>query len=233
MPQHAAPLERLHGHLVVSCQPVEGGPLDSVDCAVAMVEAAVAGGARGVRLEGVETVAAAASRLSVPIIGIVKRDIADSPVRITAHAADVESLAAAGARIIAVDATDRTRPEPVADLLAAIRAAGRLAMADCATFAEGVAAAEMGFDIVGSTLSGYTGGPEPALPDYDLVAQLAGRGFRVMAEGRIKTPAQAATALAHGAWSVTVGSAITRVEHITGWFAEAMAGAERPARAEG
>ena len=45
-----------------------------------------------------------------------------------------------------------------------------------------------------------------------------------MAEGRIRTPQQAATALARGAWAVTVGSAITRVEHVTGWFVDALEG---------
>ena len=46
----------------------------------------------------------------------------------------------------------------------------------------------------------------------------------LMAEGRIRTPQQAATALARGAWAVTVGSAITRVEHVTGWFVDALEG---------
>ena len=90
------------------------------------------------------------------------------------------------------------------------------------TLEEGLAAAELGCEIVASTLSGYTGGPEPETPDFELVERLAAHDLRVMAEGRIRTPEQAAAALDRGAWSVTVGSAITRVEHITGWFADAL-----------
>ena len=53
-------------------------------------------------------------------------------------------------------------------------------------------------------------------------------GLPVFAEGRIRTPAQAADAIARGATAVVVGSAITRVEHITNWFAEAIAAAVTP-----
>jgi len=222
MTSDPAILATLRGQLVVSCQPVQGGPLDRPEIAVGMAEAAVHGGAGAVRLEGIDAVAAAARSLNVPIIGIVKRDLADYPVRITPIEVDVERLAAAGAAIIAVDATNRERPGPLSTLVHAIHEGGCLAMADCATFDEGLAAAEMGFEIVGSTLSGYTGGPVPETPDLDLVERLADRGIRVMAEGRIRTPAEAAAALDRGAWAVTVGSAITRVEHVTGWFVEAI-----------
>lgn len=225
MRQNTGILDSLHRQLVVSCQPVVGGPLDRTDFVVAMAEAAIDGGAGGIRLEGIDRVATAAERLTVPIIGIVKRDLAEHPVRITPLEEDVERLAAAGAAIIAVDATDRGRPVPVKTLVEAIHRCGCLAMADCATYEEGLAAAELGCEIVASTLSGYTGGPEPETPDYALVERLAERGLRVMAEGRIRTPEQAATALARGAWSVTVGSAITRVEYVTDWFVHAL---ERP-----
>ena len=224
MRQDPGILDALHRQLVVSCQPVVGGPLDRTDFMVAMAEAAIDGGAKGIRLEGIDCVATAAERLTVPIIGIVKRDLAEHPVRITPLEEDVERLAAAGAAIIAVDATDRGRPVPVKTLVGAIHRCGCLAMADCATYEEGLASAELGCEIIASTLSGYTGGPEPETPDYALVQRLAERGLRVMAEGRIRTPEQAVTALARGAWSVTVGSAITRVEYVTGWFVGALEG---------
>jgi len=220
-------LDVLRKQLVVSCQPVTGGPLDRTEFVVGMAEAAINGGAKGIRLEGIDSVTAAADRLSAPIIGIVKRDLADTQVRITPFEEDIERLAVAGAAIIAVDATDRIRPVPLKTLVGTIHGCGCLAMADCSTLEEGLAAAELGCEIVASTLSGYTGGPEPETPDYDLVERLAAYDLRVMAEGRIRTPEQAAAALARGAWSVTVGSAITRIEHITGWFADAL-GREDP-----
>ena len=207
----------------MSCQPVKGGPLDQTDFVVAMAQAAVDGGAKGLRVEGVVNVAAVAERHMLPIIGIVKRDLADQPVRISPLEVDIEDLSAAGASIIAFDATNRSRPVAVERLINAVHASGRIAMADCSNLDEGLAAASLGCEFIATTLSGYTDGPEPEDPDYCLIRSLAERGLTVMAEGRIRTPHQAATALSSGAWSVTVGSAITRIEHITGWFAKALA----------
>jgi putative N-acetylmannosamine-6-phosphate epimerase len=81
-------------------------------------------------------------------------------------------------------------------------------------------------DVVGTTMSGYTGGPVPAEPDLDLVRAAAARlEVPVVAEGRFNTPASAAAAIGAGAFCVVVGSAITRTEHVTGWFADAVAAA--------
>jgi N-acylglucosamine-6-phosphate 2-epimerase len=215
---------RLRGGLVVSCQPVDDGPLDHDEVVARIAEAALCGGAQALRIEGAARLAHVRRRLKASqpdalLIGIIKRSLADSPVRITPEPADVQALADAGADVIAVDATDRPRPAAVQALLDAIRASGCLAMADCATLAEGREAARLGFDIVGTTLSGYTGGAVPADPDWALLEQLAAEHPRVMAEGRIHTPAQVREALALGAWAVTVGTAITRTELVTQWFA--------------
>jgi putative N-acetylmannosamine-6-phosphate epimerase len=161
--------------------------------------------------------------VAVPVIGIVKRDLVDSAVRITPHLHDVQDLLAAGADVIAVDATARPRPVSVPQLLAAIRDGGACAMADASCLDDAQAAQALGFDIVGSTLSGYAGGPVPEEPDLELVRALARCGMRVMAEGRFNTPVQAAAALQAGAWAVTVGSALTRLELATRWFCEALA----------
>lgn len=218
-------LDILRGRLIVSCQPVPGGPLDRPAFVAAFALAALDGGAAGLRIEGTANLAAVRAATRAPVIGLIKTDLPDSPVRITPFATQVQALVAAGADIVAVDATDRPRPVPVADLLSAIRATGALAMADCATAEEGRAAAALGFDILGSTMSGYTGGAEPEDPDLALVADLAATGRFVIAEGRYRTPAQAAAAMAAGATAVVAGSAITRPEHVTAWFAAAIAGA--------
>ena len=47
--------------------------------------------------------------------------------------------------------------------------------------------------------------------------------LNVFDEAHMRT--QAAQAIAAGAHAVVVGSAITRIEHVTGWFAEAVSGA--------
>jgi N-acetylmannosamine-6-phosphate 2-epimerase/N-acetylmannosamine kinase len=165
----------------------------------------------------------------LPVIGLIKRDFPDSQVRITALLEDVHALADAGAPIIAVDATDRKRPVAVAHLIAAIRARGRLAMADCADLAQMRAALAACADIVATTMSGYTGGKVPALPDLELVRAGAALGAPVFAEGRYHTPALAAAAIAAGARAVVVGTAITRPENVTSWYAAAIAEASRPA----
>lgn len=212
----------LHGKIVVSCQPVDSGPMDRDEIVVALAAAAIAGGAAGVRIEGAARVAAVRASLKLPIIGIVKRDLDDSPVRITPWLSDVDDLAIAGADVIAVDATARRRPVTVAALLARIKSHGALAMADCSNVDEALAAEALGFDIVGTTLSGYVGGVVPDAPDLEFIRTIAGRVQRVMAEGRFNTPEQAAAAVDAGAWAVTVGTAITRTEIITGWFASAL-----------
>ena len=215
---------RLAGGLIVSCQPVSGGPFDSIEGVLTFARAAASAGARGLRIEGAANVAAVASVLDLPVIGLIKRDLPDSPVRITPWLDDVAALAAAGATIIAVDATDRPRPASVAALLGAARASGALAMADCATLADAEAALAAGAHIVGSTMSGYIGdGPVPELPDLALVRTLAGLGVPVLAEGRYNTPSLAAEAIRAGATAVVVGSAITRPEHVTAWFRDAVA----------
>lgn len=219
-------LSQLKNALVVSCQPVPGSPMDRQDIIVAMAAAAVAAGAGGLRIEGVDNVRAVVQALPhVPVIGIVKRDLDDTPVRITPYLEDVQALIDAGAAVIAFDGTQRQRPVAVADLLAATHAAGRLAMADCSTLEDGLACLALGCDLIGTTLSGYTeetaGLPEDQ-PNLQLITQWNAAGASVMAEGRIRTAADAAAALAAGAYCVTVGSAITRIEHITEWFISAM-----------
>lgn len=219
----ASILDQLRGHLIVSCQPVPGGPLDRPEIVAAFALAALDGGAVGLRIEGIANVLAVRQVTRAPVIGLIKRDLTDSAVRITPLVQDVQDLVAAGADIVAFDATLRPRPVPCNALVAAIHAAGALAMADCATLADGQAAQALGVDILGSTMSGYTGGTVPDGPDLDLVTQLSGIGGFVIAEGRYQTPAQAAQGMAAGASAVVAGSAITRPEHVTRWFVQAMA----------
>jgi N-acylglucosamine-6-phosphate 2-epimerase len=136
-------VDHLRGGLIVSCQPVTGGPMDRPDIVAAFALAALDGGARGLRIEGIDNLRAVRAVTACPVIGLVKTDLPDSPVRITPHLAQVDALIAAGADIVAFDATDRPRPVPAAVLAARVRAGGALAMADCATPAEGRAAAAL------------------------------------------------------------------------------------------
>ncbi|HDR1042904.1 TPA: N-acetylmannosamine-6-phosphate 2-epimerase [Pasteurella multocida] len=223
---HPQILEQIKYGLIASCQPVDNGPMDSPEIVAAMAQASVIGGAAGLRIEGIENLKATRQVVNVPIIGIVKRDLPDSPVRISPFLQDIEELAAAGADIIAFDGTDRVRPTTREAIIKRIKELGCLAMADCSNFEEGMYCHNLGVEIIGSTMSGYTGGEIPAEPDYQLVKDLNAAGCRVMAEGRYNTPELAKTAIEIGAYSVTVGSALTRLEHIVSWFADAVKSAK-------
>jgi N-acetylmannosamine-6-phosphate 2-epimerase/N-acetylmannosamine kinase len=215
-------LSDLENGLIVSCQPVPDGPMDDAHSVVGFALAALAGGAVGLRIESTEYVRAVRARTDAPIIGIVKQDRLDSEVRITPTIEQVSALCDADADIVAVDATRRRRPVAVADLIAAIKQRGKLAMADCSDIHDAREALAAGADIVGSTLSGYTGGPIPDGPDYALLTAMRQLTPYVVAEGRVHSPIQAAEALRRGAFCVVVGSALTRTEHATGWFKSAI-----------
>lgn len=217
-------LSRIRGGLVASCQPVDNGPMDRPDIVAAMAQACVAGGAVALRIEGVENLRAVRPLVSVPIIGIVKSDLPDSPVRITVLVSEALALAEAGADVIAYDATDRPRPDSKEDILAAILSMGKIAMADSSTLADGQLALAGGAQILGTTMSGYTEATAGLNtgPDFDLIRNFKALGAFVMAEGRFNTPELAAAAMRAGADAVTVGSALTRLEHVTAWFADAV-----------
>lgn len=184
--------------------------------------AALAGGATALRIESVAYVAAVRAATPAPIIGIVKQDRTDTDVRITPLVEHVIALARAGADVIAFDATRRLRPVAVPELVAAAKGLGKLTMADCADLEDARAALAAGVDFVGTTLSGYAGGPVPEEPDFALISAMRRLTPHVIAEGRIRTTAQAAEAARRGAWSVVVGSAISRTEHVTEWFRDAV-----------
>ncbi|MGV1941005.1 putative N-acetylmannosamine-6-phosphate 2-epimerase [Agrobacterium sp. 22-211-1] len=219
MKHHREVIERLRGKLIVSCQPVPGGPFDNLEAIVAYACAVEATGASGLRIEGATNVAGVSKLTHIPIVGLVKRDLTDSPVRITPLLSDVIDLCEAGADIIAIDATDRPRPVALAELIAEVKRRGRLAMADISTEAEARSALAAGFHIVGTTMSGYTGEvAPPKMPDLELVRICKHLNAPVFAEGRYNSPEMAGDAIRAGAHAVVVGSAITRPEHVTEWF---------------
>ncbi len=195
----------------------------------AFARAAVAGGAVAIRAEGTANISAIRAAVSVPVIGLRKRQYSDSPVYITPTLEDALEVVEAGADIVALDATARPRPgnQPLAHLIGELKRRGVLVTADVASLQEGVAAAAAGCDLVATTLSGYTGGQRaPDSPDLELVASLRQTlpaDVPVIAEGRIWTPEQAVSALSRGAFAVVVGTAITRPGVLTRRIAEALA----------
>ncbi len=213
---------QLQNGLIASCQPVPGSAMDTPEIVAAMALASLAGGAVGLRIEGIRNIEAVRRVTDAPIIGIIKRDLPDSDVRITPWLEDIDALSAAGADIIAFDVTCRPRPVSVEDLFQRVQTTDCLAMADASNIEDALLAHRLGIDFIGTTLSGYTQTSIPTEPDLELVKQLSQAGCRVIAEGRYNSPALAAAAISAGAYAVTVGSAITRIEHICSWFCEAI-----------
>jgi N-acylglucosamine-6-phosphate 2-epimerase len=224
---HSELMESLRGALIVSCQADPGSPFRDPVFIVAFAKAAKIGGAKAVRIQSLEDVLAVRAAIDLPIIGLIKRDLKDFEVYITPTPEEARDLVLAGSQIVAFDATRRSRPHSVLELTRAVHGAGALAMADCATIEDAQEAIAAGVDFVGTTMSGYTpDSPKIPGPDFDFIRAAVQLGTPVIAEGRISSPAEAKKALKLGAFAVVVGSAITRPDVATRWYAEAISEAK-------
>ncbi|MBZ4261295.1 hypothetical protein LAN14_22365, partial [Mycobacterium tuberculosis] len=84
---------------------------------------------------------------------------------------DIDALAQGGADIIAIDGTQRQRPASVSALLAEIHRLGKVAMADCSSLDDALECWQLGAEIVGTTLSGYTADEKLNLAKRHLLPQ--------------------------------------------------------------
>ncbi|NCC80061.1 MAG: N-acetylmannosamine-6-phosphate 2-epimerase, partial [Clostridia bacterium] len=181
--------ESIKGGLVVSCQALPEEPLYSSYIMGRMAYAAFQGGAIGIRANTVEDIQEIRKTVDLPIIGIIKKVYGDCPVFITPTMAEIDALAEEGVEIIALDATERVRPDGklIEEVFPEIRRKypNQIFMADCATYEDAKKAVELGFDCIGSTLAGYTEESKDAsLPDFTLIERMV-RDFDVpvIAEG--------------------------------------------------
>ena len=223
-------VENLKGKLIVSCQALPHEPLHSSFIMGRMALAAKEGGAAGIRANTKEDIAEIQAQVDLPIIGIVKRDYEDSKVYITPTMKEIEELMEVKPEIIALDATVDLKPggKTLDGFYREIRAAypEQLLMADCSTVEEALHADELGFDFIGTTLVGYTEqsrGLKIEADDFAIIREIVAKvRHRVIAEGNINTPEKARRVIELGAFSVVVGSIITRPQLITKSFAEAL-----------
>lgn len=202
--------DALRGGLIVSCQAPAGSPMADPYVTACVGEAAVLGGAVGLRINGPEDIAAVRAVTDVPILGLYKTCGANRLV-ITPDFERARQLVEAGADVVALDATREAKDEDLS-LIQRVREELLVpVMADISTYEEGMRAAESGADLVGTTLSGYT--PEtmpcPTSPDIELVVRLADQGVKVVAEGRYRCVEEVSEAFDAGAFAVVVGGAIT------------------------
>jgi len=214
-------LANLKGGLIVSCQALANDPLHSSYIMSKMALAAKMGGAVGIRANSYEDIIAIKNEVDIPVIGIVKRDYPDSEVFITPTIQEVNEIVRAGADIIAVDATNRVRPnnQSLADFYSEVRECypNIVVMGDISTLEEGISAANLGFDLVATTLSGYTNYTKSEqLPNIKLLKKLIEQVEPpVIAEGGYWTIEEIQSSMSLGAHSCIVGTAITRPMEIT------------------
>ena len=224
-------IEQLQGRLIVSCQALPHEPLHSSFIMGRMALAAKQGGAMGIRANTREDIREIRSQVDLPVIGIVKRDYEDSRIYITPTMKEVQELMEVRPEIIALDATGSRRPAGLTldEFFRQLKETypDQLWMADCSTVEEALHADELGFDFIGTTLVGYTEqskGDRIEANDFEILRKiLSAAKHRVIAEGNVDTPEKARRVIELGAFSVVVGSIITRPQLITKRFAEALA----------
>lgn len=203
--------------LIVSCQAPVNSPLHDPYIIAAMAKAAVNNGAVAVRIDTPSHIQAVRQKVQVPIIGLWKQVITGSDVYITPQFHHAVAVAAAGADIIAIDATTRNRPgdEKLADIITLIhQQLNKPVMADVDTYEAAQLAVNAGADIVGTTLFGYTAQTKNfSPPGWELLTQIIENlNTFVICEGGISSPQMARKALDLGANAVVVGGAITGID---------------------
>ncbi len=223
-------IENLKGRLIVSCQALPHEPLHSSFIMGRMALAAKQGGAAGIRANTKEDIKEIQAQVDLPIIGIVKRDYEGSKVYITPTMKEIDELMEVKPEIIAMDATISTRPnqKSLKSFFEEVKAKypEQLFMADCSTVEEALYADELGFDFIGTTMVGYTEqskGDRIEENDFEILREIISKvKHKVIAEGNINTPEKAKRVIELGAFSVVVGSIITRPQLITKSFADVL-----------
>jgi N-acylglucosamine-6-phosphate 2-epimerase len=220
-------LNSIKGGLIVSCQALDDEPLHSSYIMTKMAQAALMGGAIGIRANSPEDCIEIKKHIDLPIIAIYKKVYGTCNVYITPTIKEVKALLPSNPEIIAVDATNRTRPDgkTLEEFFKEIKEVyNGLIMADISNLEEGIKAEEIGFDIVSTTLSGYTDYTlNKPKPDTELIENLRNvLKIPVIAEGNVDSPDNAVDCLKAGAWAVVVGGAITRPQLITKKFADSI-----------
>lgn len=215
-------LENMKGGLIVSCQVQHDDPVYSEDYVLKMAKAAEWAGAVGIRANSPEQIKLIKSQVDLPMIGLFKIWHDDTDVFITPTLEAAKQVWEAGAEIIALDCTNQITHEgrPAYELLPAVREEipDALLFADVSNYEEAKRAVEMGADLVGPTLYGYTEATRhietPDLREFAKMCRDFGNKTFMVMEGHIYTPEDAVKCLYLGADAVVVGSAITR-PHLT------------------
>lgn len=225
-------LKMLKGGLIVSCQVQHDDPCYSEDFVLKMAQSAQWAGAAGIRANSPEQIKLIKENVDLPMIGLYKIWHEDTDVFITPTLEAARQVWEAGAEIIALDCTAQLTHEghPAYELLPIVKKElpDALIFADVSNYEEAARAVEMGADIVGPTLYGYTEATKditaPDLREFARMCRDFGDKAFMMMEGHIYTPEDAIKCLYLGADAVVVGSAITRPHLIAKRFVDLISG---------
>ena len=164
------------------------------------------------------------------MIGLAKVDYDDSPVYITPTMKEMRAVASTGCEVVACDVTGRPRPngEKLADIVTQMRKEfpNTLLMADTDCIDSVKIANDLNFDIIGTTMHGYTpatDGMNIADDDFAYLKEVIKTAQHpVIAEGKVDRPEKAKRCIELGCHAVVVGGAITRPLQIATGFVNAL-----------
>ena len=225
-------LKTIKGQLIVSCQAVKGEPLyvEEKSIMYLMARAAKLAGTPAIRTSSVRDVVAIKEETGLPVIGLIKRQYEGFDSYITTTMKEVDELVEAKSDVIALDCCNSKRGDgkTISEFMKEVRTKypQAILMADISTFEEAKNAQDLGFDLVSTTMSGYTkhtADKDKTKPDFELLEKCVKElNVPVICEGRIHTPEMAVEALKKGAYAVVVGGAITRPLEIAQRFIAAV-----------
>jgi len=221
-------LKTIKGKLIVSCQAVEGEPLyvEEKSIMYLMARAAKRAGAKCIRTSSIRDVVAIKEETGLPVIGLIKKQYEGFDTYITTTMKEVDELVEVNSDCIAIDCcfSKRGDGKDISTFMKEVRAKypSQILMADISTFEEAKNAQDIGFDIVSTTMSGYskhTADKDKTKPDFELLEKcIKELDVPVVCEGRVHTPLTAKESLDKGAFAVVVGGAITRPLEIANRF---------------
>lgn len=221
-------IKNTYKKLIVSCQAVDDEPLNNVTAITLMAKACIEGGAKALRLSQYQHIKSIQNfiknnKLKINTIGIIKQKYLNCNVYITPTLKEVKQLISLKVDVIALDATLRKRPkESLEQLVSYIRKnhPKQLIMADCSNEQDVKNAIKLKFDMIGTTLRGYTKdtkGKNNIENNFGFIRWCTKQtNIPIILEGGVWDPLTARNALKKtNIHALVVGSAITRPKLIT------------------
>lgn len=217
-------IERLRNRLIVSCQAPANSPLNAPEVIAGIAQVCASQGVTAVRVDNPQRIRAVRKLLpDILIVGLWKKTLPNSVVRITPQLKDALAILEAGADLVAIDATARKRPdgETVVSIISGVhKNADRAVIADIDTYDNASRAVEFGADFLSTALFGYTEDTSHLTPPgYELLRDIVrDLDLPVICEGALRTPEMMSRAFELGAISVCIGTAITGIDQLAAQY---------------